>query len=81
MVEVYAFGAISMVIIGLSLYGLFAKDRPDSFSQTHAPSDYRSAGDAESDEDYLARMRYQEFSEQENTALVELVQQDGNDKA
>lgn len=81
MVAVIVVGCLLVAFIGLSIYGLVANAQPASFIQTPAPVDYRSTGDAESEEDYLARMRFQEFSEHENTAQVELVQQDEGDQA
>jgi hypothetical protein len=81
MVAVIVVGCLLVAFIGLSIYGLVANAQPASFIQTPAPVVYRSTGDVESEEDYLARMRFQEFSEHENTAQVELVQQDESDQA
>lgn len=81
MVAIIVVGCLLAAFIGLSIYGLVANAQPASFIQTPAPVDYRSTGDAESEEDYLARMRYQEFAEHENTAQVEFVQQDEGDQA
>jgi hypothetical protein len=81
MVAIIVVGCLLAAFIGLSIYGLVANAQPASFIQTPAPVDYRTTGDAESEEDYLARMRYQEFAEHENTAQVEFVQQDEGDQA
>lgn len=78
MVNAFIGGALLALFIGLSLFGLFTRGRT---SGTSCPTD--SAGDSpadmgESEEDYLARMRFQEFSHAEDRSVIEAAHLDDN---
>lgn len=73
-------GALLAFFICLSLFGLVVRGQT---SDTGCPTD--SAGDSpadigESEDDYLARMRFQEFSNAEDKPVIEAAHPDDNDQ-
>lgn len=66
MVNAFIGGFLMVAFIGLSIAGLFLRGRPGDASQNAEFVGDPPADGVESEEDYLARMRFQEFSRGED---------------
>ncbi len=66
MATAFIVGALCAAFIGLSIAGLFLRDQPESTRQIPGSAGYLPADEGESEEDYLARMRFQEYSRSED---------------
>lgn len=79
MVNAFIGGFLLVAFIGLSLFGLFTRGRS---SGSGCATDFvgDSPADVESEEDYHARMRFQEFSRSEDMSPVEVAHWDDDDQ-
>lgn len=80
MVNAFIGGFLLVAFIGLSLFGLFTRGQS---SGTGCATDFvgdSPADEGESEEDYLARMRFQEFSRGEDMSPTEVAHWDDDDQ-
>ena len=69
MVESFMLGFIAVVFVALSIYGLFPSKGPASTVDTSSNRRDDDENTRETDEEYQARMRFQDFSEGEHSPV------------
>ena len=72
MVNAFIGGFLLVTFIGLSLFGLFARGRSSVKVSAQDFLGDSPPAEGESEEGYLARMRFQEFSRGEDMSAIEV---------